>query len=147
MAPNSGAPAKSGAAGAPSNASPGASSAPGLKGLNPYPYGAMPSGGPGLRGTLVGCANADAVGLSSAERSHCNERFGEDMAHAPALDPLSRNKRAEFDKSAAHEEAERRYRAAEPHALGSPFGQSGYIEHGPSAASAGQQDDGQYPPK
>ena len=74
---------------APASAKPGApaggAQTPGsrLSGLTPYPLGAMPSGGAGLRGTLVGCANADTVHLSSVERAHCNERFGVEIAHAP----------------------------------------------------------------
>ena len=78
--------------------------------LNGLPYGAMPSGGPGLRGTLVGCANADAVRLTGAERNHCNERFGVEAAKAPALDGISPAKRAAFDRAAGRQEANRRYR-------------------------------------
>jgi hypothetical protein len=59
----------------------------------------MPSGGSGLRGTLVGCANADSVSLSPAERARCNERFGARAASAPALDQISPAKRAGFDKA------------------------------------------------
>lgn len=33
-----------------------------------------------LRGSLVGCANADRVGLNRAERTHCNEILGRGMA-------------------------------------------------------------------
>jgi hypothetical protein len=72
-----------------------------LSGLTPFPLGAMPSGGTGLRGTLVGCANANAVNLSSVERAHCNERFGVEIKHAPVLDGIPPAKRAAFDKAAA----------------------------------------------
>ncbi len=85
-----------------------------LSGLTPYPYGSMPSGGHGLRGTLIGCANAEAVNLSAAERAKCNERFGTEAASAPALDPIAPAKRAAFDKAAAQQEADRKYRAAVP---------------------------------
>ncbi len=85
-----------------------------LSGLTPYPYGSMPSGGSGLRGSLVGCANADAVTLSSVEKARCNERFGREAGSAPALDPISPLKRAAFDKAAADQDANRRYRAAVP---------------------------------
>ncbi len=103
-----------------------------LNGLSPYPYGAMPSGGPGLRGTLVGCANAEAVRLSGAERAHCNERFGVDISHAPALDTISRTKRAEFDKAADREEANRKYRDATA-TVGAPADPGG-IAHGPASS-------------
>jgi hypothetical protein len=95
-----------GASGAP------ASAGSRLSGLSPYPYGAMPSGGSGLRGTLVGCANASAVNLSSVERAHCNERFGVEAANAPPLDSISPFKRAAFDAAAARQELNRRRGAA-----------------------------------
>jgi hypothetical protein len=81
-----------------------------LQGLTPYPYGAMPSGGSGLRGTLVGCANADSVSLSAAERARCAERFGARAASAPALDPISPAKRAGFDKAEAKQNRDLEYR-------------------------------------
>jgi hypothetical protein len=68
----------------------------------------MPSGGGGLRGSLVGCANADAVRLSGAEKARCAERFGMDMGHAPRLDTMSPERRGEFDKQAAKQDAQRR---------------------------------------
>lgn len=71
-----------------------------LSGLTPFPLGAMPSGGTGLRGTLVGCANADSVHLSSVERAHCSERFGVEIGRAPVLDGIAPSKRAAFDKAA-----------------------------------------------
>jgi hypothetical protein len=85
-----------------------------LNGLSPYPYGAMPSGGPGLRGTLVGCANAEAVSLSRVERAHCNERFGVEAAKAPVLDGIDPGKRAMFDKAAARQESDRQHGNAMP---------------------------------
>jgi hypothetical protein len=74
----------------------------------------MPGGGSGLRGSLVGCANQDAVSLSSVERAQCNERFGAEAASAPAFDSMSPAKRAAFDKAAAREEANRQYREGMP---------------------------------
>lgn len=96
MAPSSSAPSAPGA-------SAGAVQAPGsrLSGLIPFPGGSMPSSGTGLRGTLVGCANAESVRLSSVERAHCNERFGVEMARAPGLDGINPSKRAAYDKAAA----------------------------------------------
>jgi hypothetical protein len=85
-----------------------------LNGLTPYPYGAMPSGGSGLRGTLVGCANAEAVSLSAAERARCNERFGSRAASAPALDSIAPAKRAAFDKAAERQDRSLRYRDSTP---------------------------------
>ena len=85
-----------------------------LSGLSPYPYGAMPSGGSGLRGTLVGCANASAVGLSSVEKAHCNERFGVRVDRAPALDGINPAKRAAFDAAAEHQERDRNARGVDP---------------------------------
>jgi hypothetical protein len=78
------------------------------------PYGMMPGGGPGLRGTLVGCANADRVGLSSVERNRCNQRLGAGAPNAPALSGISPDKRQQYDAQAAQDEANRRYRNATP---------------------------------
>jgi hypothetical protein len=100
-----GGPTAGGGGGAPGGGAPGAGSR--LNGLSPYPYGALPSGGPGLRGTLVGCANAEAVNLTSVERAHCNERFGEEAAKAPTLDGMDPAKRARFDKAADKQERDR----------------------------------------
>lgn len=80
-----------------------------LNGLSPYPYGVMPNGGGGLRGTLIGCANAEAVSLSAAERARCNERFGTEAARAPAIDSMSPTKRAAFDKTAERQDRSLRY--------------------------------------
>ena len=100
----------SGGGGGPQGGAPGAPGLPGgsrLNGLSPYPYGALPSGGPGLRGTLVGCANADAVNLTSVERARCNSRFGIEAARAPALDGIDPAKRARFDRTADRQERAR----------------------------------------
>ncbi|MEO7026080.1 MAG: hypothetical protein ABI056_00840, partial [Caulobacteraceae bacterium] len=78
-------------------------------GLSTLPYGFMPSGGSGLRGTLVGCANAEAVRLSAAERDKCNERFGVEIGDAPKLDAIAA-KRAAFDRAAARDIREQKYR-------------------------------------
>ncbi len=131
MAPSTGA---SGKAGAPATASAAAGS-PGssrLNGLTPYPYGFMPSGGSGLRGTLVGCANAEAVHLSPAERDKCNERFGVDIAGAPKLDAIAPAKRAAFDKAADSQAADRRYRASTTDLNFKPSDPGG-IAHGPAS--------------
>jgi len=136
MAPAAG---PAGKAGSPANGATAATAAAGaagqsrLNGLSPYPYGAMPSGGPGLRGTLVGCANADAVRLSGAERAHCNARFGVDIAHAPVLDAIPRAKRAEFDKAADRQEADRKYRNSTTDSVYLPSDPGG-IAHGPASS-------------
>ncbi|HZZ34679.1 MAG TPA: hypothetical protein VFE03_03070 [Caulobacteraceae bacterium] len=119
MAPAGGSPGKPGSAnagGAPSSGAPGPNQPGGAQGsrLNPYPYGVMPNGGPGLRGTLVGCANADAVRLTPSERARCNERFGANTAAAPVLDPIPPAKRNELDRAAARNAAERAYRGSVP---------------------------------
>ena len=99
-----------------------------LNGLSPYPYGALPSGGPGLRGTLVGCANSEAVKLSSVERARCNERFGEEAARAPVLDGIDPAKRARFDKTADRQENDRK--AGMP--VGTTAGAQGFGGLGPN---------------
>jgi hypothetical protein len=81
-----------------------------LRGLSPYPPGTFPSGGGGIRGSLVGCANAEAVRLSPEERAKCNARFGVEIGGAPALDPIPAAKRAAFDRAAERDSASQRYR-------------------------------------
>jgi hypothetical protein len=116
-----------------------------LNGLNPYPYGFMPSGGGGLRGTLVGCANAEAVRLSGAERDKCNERFGVDISGAPKIDGIPAAKRAAFDKAAATDAAWAKYRASGQ----APVGPSepGGIDHGPASSEVLDHPASDYPPK
>jgi hypothetical protein len=134
MAPASGPAGKPGspAGGAAAAAATGSAGPSRLNGLSPYPYGAFPSGGPGLRGTLVGCANAEAVRLSGAERAHCNERFGVDITHAPALDGIAPAKRAAFDKAADRQAADRKYRGSTTDSVFAPADPGG-IAHGPAS--------------
>ncbi len=119
MAPAGGQPGRPGsnqAGGGPASGAPGANQPGGSargSGLNPYPYGQMPSGGSGLRGTLVGCANADAVRLTTSERSRCNERFGASAGSAPVLDGIA-SRRGEFDRAAAANAADKKYRNSVP---------------------------------
>jgi hypothetical protein len=89
----------------------------------------MPGGGAGLRGSLIGCANAEAVSLSAVERARCNARFGAEAGSAPALDLMSPAKRAAFDKAASENEANRRYRSAMP--TGTTPGRPGAFGLGP----------------
>jgi hypothetical protein len=93
----------------------------------------MPSGGSGLRGTLVGCANADSVNLSAAERARCNERFGTRAASAPLLDPISPAKRAAFDKAEERQDRSLRYKdsTAQPGTAIGPLSPDG-TSRGPS---------------
>ena len=116
-----------------------------LNGLISTPYGFMPNGGGGLRGTLVGCANAEAVRLSGAERDKCNERFGVDIAGAPRIDSMSAGKRAAFDKAAEKDAAWAKYRASGL----SPAGPSepGGIDHGPASSEVLDHPASDYPPK
>ncbi len=85
-----------------------------LQGLTPFPGGAMPNGGAGLRGSLIGCANAAAVKLSSVERARCATMFGSDMAHAPRLDAIPPDKRSGYDKDVQKANAWRQYRDSIP---------------------------------
>jgi hypothetical protein len=81
-----------------------------LQGLVPFPGGVLPNGGPGLRGSLVGCANSQAVGLSSVERAHCDQRFGAAVGAAPHLDGIAPAKRAAFDHAVEKADRDRAYR-------------------------------------
>lgn len=111
------------------------SSAPGsrLGAIQAWPSGTFPNGGPGLRGSLVGCANASAARLSATEQARCAERFGQDIHHAPALDPIDAAKRAAYDRAVAREEAKRAYRAGTV-IKGAPSDIGGGVATGPSSA-------------
>jgi hypothetical protein len=79
-----------------------------------------------LRRSPAGCANADAVRLTKAEREGCLEMFGQGAKDAPFFEPpMSRDKRQAFNKAAARKEAYVRYRNG-----GVPVGRS--AESGPS---------------
>lgn len=67
-----------------------------------------------LRGSGVGCANETAVGLNRREIERCHERWGEAARKAPvyANAPLSGAATAAFDRQAARQEADRRYKAS-----------------------------------
>lgn len=123
-----------GTAGSPAAGAPGAPAGSRLGGLSPYPYGAMPSGGPGLRGTLVGCANAEAVKLSAVERARCNDRFGEGAGKAPVIDSIPAAKRAEFDHAVDRQERDRVYRASATPSGGAGPSDPGAIAHGPASS-------------
>ena len=97
-------------AAAPGGGAPEAGGGSRLQGLLPYPKGYLPNGGPGLRGSLVGCANAQAVGLSSVERAHCEQRFGATIGAAPHLDGIAPDKRAAFDRALDKADRDRAYR-------------------------------------
>jgi hypothetical protein len=97
-------------AAAPGGGAPEAGGGSRLQGLLPYPKGYLPNGGPGLRGSLVGCANAQAVGLSSVERAHCEQRFGATIGAAPHLDDIAPDKRATFDHATEKSDRARAYR-------------------------------------
>jgi len=113
MAPSPTAP-RSGSGGSPPGAQEAGMNSSRLKGLSPFPPGSLPSGGPGLRGSLVGCANSQAVGLSAVEKAHCAERFGVDVARAPHLDGIPPDKRAAFDRAIEKADAWRSYRDSIP---------------------------------
>jgi outer membrane biosynthesis protein TonB len=78
------------------------------------PSGALPGFGSGLRGSVLGCANAAALHLSKAEQAKCNEAFGTGARESPVMDPIGATKRADIDQQAAGEAAARRYRDSTP---------------------------------
>jgi hypothetical protein len=88
----------------------------------PLPEGPRADVRAALRASPVGCANADAVGLTRAERDACNEQLGKGAKTAvfPGLG-LARGKQAAFDQAAQHKEACRAYRAAPDMTLPPPL--------------------------
>lgn len=93
---------------------PGAPAARGL-GVHPAPLPEGPRGDlrTALRGSSVGCANAEAVGLNRREVEHCDERLGAAARNAPVYDaPMDAAKRRGFEAQALRQQADRAYRDA-----------------------------------
>jgi hypothetical protein len=106
------APTPPAASGAPAGGQTTAGGAPGGAG---FPGGALPPGfGNGLRGGLLGCANAEALHLSAAEQARCAEAFGEGTRQSPQMSPIDASKRTVLDSEAASEAATQRYRDSTP---------------------------------
>lgn len=101
------------ASGAP-NGAPGGPSGGGAPGGRGFPAGSLPAFGGGLRGSVLGCANAAALHLSRAEQAKCDEAFGTGAHESPVMDPIGATKRAEIDRQAAAEQAAQRYRDSTP---------------------------------
>ena len=98
---------------------PGGGGAPGGPGGGGAPGGGLPSGslpgfGSGLRGSMLGCANAAALHLSKAEQAKCAEAFGMGAHESPQMDPIGATKRTDIDRQAAGEEAAQKYRDSTP---------------------------------
>ncbi len=58
-----------------------------------------------LRGSIIGCAHADAAGLSEMEREACRQRLASGAATAPYIPGISPRKREYYAALAASEEA------------------------------------------
>jgi hypothetical protein len=101
----SGAPGGGPGGGAPSGGPPGGGGLPG---------GVLPGFGSGLRGSVLGCANAAALHLSKAEQAKCDQAFGEGAHESPVMDPIGATKRADIDRQAATAAAAQRYRDSTP---------------------------------
>ena len=99
------------ASGAPAGG--GAPGGPGAGGGG-LPAGSLPGFGGGLRGSVLGCANAAALHLSKEEQAKCDEAFGSGTRESPQMDPIGATKRSEIDRQAASEAAAQRYRDSTP---------------------------------
>jgi hypothetical protein len=97
--------------------------------LHPAPLPEGPKGDvrTALRGGLVGCANAQAVGLNRAERDACDEKFGKGAKDAQFAGlGLTADKQRLLDAAGARKEADYRYKRSQ----GPPIGQ---VTGGPEA--------------
>jgi hypothetical protein len=102
---------------APSAAGPaggGGAPAGGLPGGTGLPGGALPGFGRGLRGGVLGCANAEALHLSAAEKARCAEAFGEGARESPQMSAIDSSKRQELDRESAAAAAAQKYRDSTP---------------------------------
>jgi hypothetical protein len=93
---------------APSGGAPGGGTGPGL------PGGALPGFGAGLRGSALGCANAEALHFSAAEKARCAQAFGEGARESPVMSAIDSSKRQELDHEAAAAAAAQKYRDSTP---------------------------------
>ncbi|MDB5456045.1 MAG: hypothetical protein JWP92_1630 [Caulobacter sp.] len=85
----------------------------------PLPVGPVGDLRAALRASGVGCANADAVGLTRRERDRCHEAWGQASRDAPvyANAPASARAGQEFARQALRQDIDRAYRS-EPMATG-----------------------------
>ena len=68
-----------------------------------------------LRGSTVGCANRDAVGLTRRERETCDDRFAKGRENDPFIEPpIEAGKRAAWDAEAARKARIRKRKEAPP---------------------------------
>jgi hypothetical protein len=94
---------------------PGPSAGRGI-GVHPAPLPEGPRGDlrTALRGSSVGCANAEAVGLNRRELEHCDERLGAAVRNAlvygAPMDPMKRNA---FEQQAIRQRIARAQREAQ----------------------------------
>ena len=93
---------------------PGAPGGPSAAGAGLLPGGRLPGFGTGLRGTALGCMNAEALNLTTAEKQRCAEAYGMGTTSAPQMDHIDASKRAVIDKEAAQEAAADKYRDSTP---------------------------------
>ena len=86
----------------------------GPQNLHPAPLPEGPRGDlrTALRGSPVGCANGEAIGLNRRELEHCDDIFGK-AGHGKTYDaPIDPAKRRDFDAQALRQQADRAYRDA-----------------------------------
>jgi hypothetical protein len=96
---------------APSAAPGGGAPGGGVSGL---PGGALPGFGGGLRGSALGCANAEALHFTAAEKARCAQQFGEGARESPQMSAIDASKRQELDHEAASAAAAQKYRDSTP---------------------------------
>jgi hypothetical protein len=90
---------------------PGGANAPGAA---HFPGGKLPGFGTGLRGGALGCMNAAALNLTTAEKERCDAAYGMGTTSAPQMDHIDASKRAVIDQQAAQELAAQKYRDSTP---------------------------------
>jgi hypothetical protein len=78
------------------------------------PGGALPGFGGGLRGSALGCANAEALHFTAAEKARCAQQFGEGARESPQMSAIDASKRQELDHEAAAAAAAQKYRDSTP---------------------------------
>ncbi|WP_293370579.1 hypothetical protein [Phenylobacterium sp.] len=123
-------------------AAPAARSAPAaLPALHPAPQPEGPKGDvrTALRGSYVGCANAQAVGLNRAEQDACDEKFGKGAKDALFVGlGLSPDKQRLLDATGARKESDYRYKHSQAPAIGQTAGGGDHAWGNPAQAGIGE---------
>jgi hypothetical protein len=130
----------------PQTTAPARSAPAALPALHPAPQPEGPKGDvrTALRGSYVGCANAQAVGLNRAELDACDEKFGKGAKDAQFVGlGLSSDKQRLLDAAGARKEGDYKYKHGQAPPMGQAAGGGLNGTGNPAQAGIGETAEGQ----